>query len=63
MFSFILVFGTSLKRIIGPRRIGDILQIITVGFYRLGEGKVNDCPAGLEPPAGARNRRKATVII
>ncbi len=32
--------------------------------------KVNDCPAGLEnwlaglePPTGARNRRKATVII
>ena len=24
---------------------------------------VNDCPAGLEPPAGASNRRKGTVKI
>ena len=24
---------------------------------------VNDCPAGLELPAGARNRRKATAKI
>ena len=29
----------------------------------LGYLKVNDCPAGLEPPAGARKRRKATVKI
>ncbi len=25
--------------------------------------RVNDCPAGSEPPAGARNRLKATVKI
>ncbi len=29
------------------------------GYFRL--GKVNECPAGLEPSTGARRRRKATV--
>ena len=29
----------------------------------LGMVNVNDCPAGLELPAGARNRRKATAKI
>ncbi len=32
-------------------------------YVSLGYVKDNDCPAGLEPPEGARNRRKATVII
>ena len=27
----------------------------------IGKVKVNDCPAGLEPPEGARKRRKASV--
>ena len=30
---------------------------------RLGKIKVIGCPAGLEPPAGARNRRKPDVKI
>ena len=29
----------------------------------LGYIRVNECPAGLEPPAGARYRRKAIVKI
>ena len=29
-----------------------------IGYFRLG-----DCPAGIEPKAGARNRGKATVNI
>ena len=33
------------------------------GYFRLGYVNVNDCPAGLEPAAGARIRRKATVKI
>ena len=32
-------------------------------YFRLGLVNVNDCPTGLEPPAGAKNRRKATVKI
>ncbi len=35
--------------------------IFTVAFNYFRLENVNDCPAGLEPPAGARNRRKATV--
>ena len=31
-----------------------------IGYLRLGELRVNDCPARLEPPAEARNRRKPT---
>ncbi len=30
-------------------------------FWKVRLGKVNDCPAVLEPPAGARNREKASV--
>ncbi len=42
------------------------LCIFTVAFDRLfqvrfGQLRVNDCPAGLEPPAMARKGRKATV--
>ena len=32
-----------------------------IGYFRLGYVNVNESPAGLEPSAGARNRRKATV--
>ena len=43
-------------------------RIFTVAFERLFQVKlgyvnVNDCSAGLEPPAVARNRRKSTVKI
>ncbi len=45
-------------------------RIFTVAFERFGLVNVNDCPArlenmlvGLEPSAGARNRKKATVKI
>ena len=34
-----------------------------MGYFRLGYVRVNEYPAGLEPPAGARNRKKATVKI
>ena len=34
------------------------LKWLLIGYFGLG-----DCPAGLEPPAGARRRRKATVKI
>ncbi len=34
-----------------------------IRMIRLGYLRVYDCPAELEPPAGARNRRKATVNI
>ncbi len=34
-----------------------------ISFDRSGLFNVNDCPAGLEAPAGARNRKKATVKI
>ncbi len=37
------------------------LRIFIISFDRLGFVRVNDCPAGLGPPAGAKNRRKATV--
>ena len=30
-------------------------------YVRLGYIGLGDCPTGLEPPAGARNRRKVTV--
>ncbi len=33
-----------------------IFKWLLLGYIRLG-----DCPTGLEPPAGARNRKKATV--
>ena len=38
--------------------IFDRLFKVRFGYVELG-----DCPAVLEPPAGARNRRKATVKI
>ena len=37
--------------------------IFTVAFERFLLVRLGDCHAGLEPPAGARNRRKATVKI
>ena len=36
---------------------------LLVGYFRLGYIGLGDFPAGLEPPAWARNRRKATVKI
>ena len=36
-------------------------QQLLKSYFRLGQVSVNDCPAELEPPAGARNRRNATV--
>ena len=35
--------------------------VVFLQWFLIGWVSVNDCPAGLEPPAGARNRRKATV--
>ncbi len=32
-------------------------------YFRLGKVRVNECPAGLEPQSGARNKRKSTVKI
>ncbi len=32
-----------------------------MGYFRLCYVRINECPAGLELPAGYRNRRKATV--
>ncbi len=51
--------------------ISDLVGLVTYwvyshfqsGFGWLGWVRVNDCPAWLEPPAGATNRRKATVKI
>ncbi len=40
-----------------------IPHIWMMGYFRLGQVRVNGCPAGLEAPASARNRRKATVKI
>ena len=41
-----------------------ILRVAFNVFYvRLGYIWLDDCPAGLDPPAGARNMRKATVKI
>ena len=34
-----------------------------MGYFRLGYVRLDDCPAGLVPPTGARNRRKAAVKI
>ena len=34
-----------------------------MAFDRLGYIGLGDCPEGLEPPTGARNRRKATVKV
>ena len=39
-----------------------------VVFYRLFkvrlvQVRIGDCPAGLEPPTGAKNKRKATLKI
>ncbi len=36
-------------------------HIRKMGYLRLFKIRVNKCPAGLEPPAGARNRKKATA--
>ncbi len=39
-------------------------RIFTIAFdrlIRLGHLRVNDCPAGLEPPAGVKNRRKTSL--
>ncbi len=36
-------------------------HIQTMSYFRLGKGRFNECPAGLESLAGARNRRKVTV--
>ncbi len=44
-----------------PRSLDYLIFI--VAFDRLGYVSVNDCPAGLEPPSEARNRRKATLKI
>ncbi len=38
-------------------------HIRMMGYFRLGNVRGNECPAGLEPPAGARNMGKATVKI
>ena len=40
------------KRSCGFRRIFIVMNV-----------NVNECPAGLEPPAGSRNRRTATLKI
>ena len=53
--------------ILGFRRSG-FLRIFTVAFdtlfqISLGYLKVIDCPAELELPAGARNRRKTTMKL
>ncbi len=37
--------------------------VLIMGYLRLGYVRVNECPAGLEPPLGAIYRRKATVKI
>ena len=42
----------------GNASLGAFICIFAVALERLGV-----CPAGLEPPAGARNSRKATVKI
>ncbi len=38
-------------------------HIRMMGYFRLGYSRVNECPAGIELPAGARNTRKAAVKI
>ncbi len=48
--------GTSA---LNPR--AGFLRIFTLAFDSLGYLRVNDNPAGLQPPAGARKRRKASV--
>ena len=40
---------------------GRFVVFFTVAFDRLGKVNVNHCPAGLEPPAFAKIKRKATV--
>ncbi len=37
------------------------LRWFLIGYFRLGFIGLGDCPAGLEPTAGSRNRRKAAV--
>ncbi len=36
---------------------------VMIGYVRLGWVNVKNCPTELEPSAGARNRRKATLKI
>ena len=40
-------------------------RIFTVAYDRLFQVRLGDCPAGLSnwPPAGARNKKKATMKI
>ena len=54
-------------KICGNTPLGAIF-ILKMAFVRLFQVRLcyiglGDCPSGLEPPAGARNRRKATVKI
>ena len=35
-----------------------LLQLL-IGYFRLGQVRINDCPARLEPPTRDRNRRRA----
>ena len=49
--------------IVDRTRSSGLRCIFTAGCYRFGYVIVHDCPLGLEPPAVARNRRKATVKI
>ena len=65
----IIYWQKSIGQNIGVQSVSwcsGFLRIYTVAFDRLfkvrkGQLMVKDCPAGLELPAGSRNRRKATV--
>ncbi len=62
-------FACIFKRIVGSREEDKVAGFFVFsyirmrGYFRLDKVKVNECHVGLEPPAGARNRRKATVKI
>ena len=50
-------------RITERKQSSGFRRIFTVAFNRLSKVNVNDCPIGLEPQAGARNRTKPATLF